>query len=292
LPHLPGIAAEEKETGMTKAFTPQDWIRRNGPAVARTVFPDGRFPCDIDVAVVARRAGRMVLRVEADGEAVAVKAFDPADPVARAAFGRERAALRALTGSGLAPAVRAEGRREPFVILDWIEGKPLVRAFDPRDAAARAGALGHWLAACAGRMAPHGRDADLDWQRYLACYPDLKDDSTLAGARGFLEALPIRRLAIAHNDAVPGNFLVHPDGSLTGIDFEAAALKPLGWDVLLAARMLARRFPGAGRRLCDALVDGWGQGTECLPEDAFRRLVQLFAQATAFAPVAPAAGPA
>jgi hypothetical protein len=168
-------------------------------------------------------------------------------------------------------------RTEPFVISDWIVGSPLSDRLDADRAKGFARQLGAWLAAYSGQMDSHGVDAALNWRDYLSKYEIFKENEMRDPELAFLRDLPLKRQIVARNDAAPANWIVTDNGTLCGIDFEAAALKPYGWDVLLAARDLARRFPVAALGLCDALIDGWDHGTESLPKSTFRQLVHLFA---------------
>jgi hypothetical protein len=66
-----------------------------------------------------------------------------------------------------------------------------------------------------------------------------------------------------------------------GIDFEAASLKPVAWDILLTARVLTMQFPDAADTTLPALLDGWYGGETPEDEAEFRAFVALFARTTA-----------
>lgn len=258
---------------MGEEFTPARWIARHGATVMASIPGMDALPAEAGVEVLSRRDGRMVLQLAAGGQAWVVKAFDPAAAESALAHQRERSVLRALAGTGLSPRLHAYSRAELWLLTDRIDGAPLVTWLDGRRRAQAARLLGRWLAAFAGQLEAQGRDEPADWDSYLA--------ASGVAAPGFAD-FPISRRVIARNDAALGNFIVEAEGRLVGLDYEAAALKPLGWDVLLAARRLWRRFPAEGPALADALVEGWGVGTDTLTQDDFARLVRHFAANAAF----------
>jgi len=61
-----------------------------------------------------------------------------------------------------------------------------------------------------------------------------------------------------------------------------AAYKPVGWDLLLAARDLIRQFPGQTEKIIAGLLTGWGENVAGISSADFIRLTKLFCIATAF----------
>jgi hypothetical protein len=253
----------------------RDWIARYGARILAMMFADAPPPADVRARRISASADCMVLKVEAGGRAAAIKAFrDSATP----AFDRELAMLMVLGPSGLAPRLRGYSKADRMIVMDWVAGDTLASRLTPETLPGLAGQAGRWLAAFTGvtKRTP----ADTDWFSYLSQYDAFAADAALAEHAPFLRQLPIRTRAIAKNDGFLANFIVRHDGGLTGLDFEAASVKPLGWDVLLTARSLQREHPACAADATRALLRGWGQGTDSVGAADFARLTRLFADKT------------
>ena len=138
--------------------------------------------------------------------------------------------------------------------------------------------MGDWYGALA-TMVPD-REVRTTWFDYLAQYSVFHDRLQDRTTRLILSEMPISRFALCRNDAHLSNFVLAADGRLVGFDFEAAALKPHGWDILLAARDLGRRFPQYIPELTTALVEGWGGGCDEVSARRFLWLARLFSETT------------
>jgi hypothetical protein len=131
-------------------------------------------------------------------------------------------------------------------------------------------------------METHGGTKPSDWYTYLQYYSRVMARLDYSDHEEFLSSMPIKTRLIAKNDAYLGNFMVSDNGRMVGIDFEKAQLKPYGWDILVTARILLRKFPNKMMELTEALVNGWGQGTDCMDMDEFLKLTRIFAASSAF----------
>lgn len=252
-----------------------DLLSRHGAALA-ACLPGGP-PRDgqIGGSVLARRRGRVVLRLSgAEGTAV-LKVFGAEDE----GYAREARMLGLLEGTALAPALLGRVAAARTLVLEDVPGTRLDDAGSPGLARAEAGALGRWLAGMAAAL-PGDPDPD-DWATHLARLPG--QGAALAQMAAASGAAPPGALRLCRNDGHLGNTLRRPDGRLVGIDFEAAALRPEGWDLLLAARSLHRRYPTASEGPVADLVAGWcaarGDGAEAA--QALHRLALGFARMTA-----------
>jgi aminoglycoside phosphotransferase (APT) family kinase protein len=142
----------------------------------RTVSPTEPDPRAVLAALGVDDASRIELatggwsttrvwQVERPGARLALRLFPPG---ARAAAGREAAAMRAAAAAGLpVPGVRAEGEWEgrPALLLDWCAGRPLVDELRARPLSAWA--LGRALGRAHARLhaieAPPGLPGWIDW---------------------------------------------------------------------------------------------------------------------------------
>jgi hypothetical protein len=262
------------ETGRT------DWLARYGPAVTRHLLGGAPAPGPIEVVPLRETRDTRVMAFRAGARALVAKAFAPHRPQAAERFEREGAMLMRLAGSGLAPRLLGVNGEECVLLIEEVRGTRLDRHLTDRNAPEIAGRLGRWYGGFAQRQDRH--PAGADWLSYLARYPGVIDDTLSPETRRFLGTLPPPLRSIARNDAHLSNFVVTPSGTLLGLDFEAALIKPLGWDLLLAARDLARRAPAATPEIIERLAAGWEETGAGGPEGAaLRRLLAFFVARTA-----------
>lgn len=219
----------------------------------------------------------LVLRIWMSGETCIVKAFDPEYPKAAQAFEREVGVYQTLADTGLIPGIRAANRAEGVMVVEYVEGRSLTAALHDGDPNALAQLWGQWLAEFTRGMPT--RSAETTWFDYLQNYDLPALQTMMVAQQDSLKAAPIHALGIAQNDAFPDNFIVTPGGTFCGLDFEAASLKPVGWDLLLAARILGLRFPDRIADVTHHLLDGWGRPVGAVPVRDFAPICALFAQA-------------
>lgn len=199
---------------------------------------------------------------------------------AEQAVRREVAVLQRLTNTELVPQLRAYNLNCHFLAMDYIDGEALVYEIDANNAIEVARRLGRWFASFSELM-KRKRLPD-SWLGYLDRYETVLTADERRRYQAFLASLPIEEHAIAKNDAYLGNFVTTKDNRLVGIDFDAAVFKPVGWDILLTARVLAQKFPSRIEEVVRALVEGWGGGTDTISAEDFERLAMCFAFCTAF----------
>lgn len=269
------------------AFDPTDRLKRIAPRAARMALGPGAKVASVNLRLRHRAEDRFVALFEAGEDRAAVKVFDMARPSAAAGFEREVTVLKAVRGRGLGPALRGWSAADGFLVSDWIDGPTLEEAIARPDPAPLFERLGAWFGRFALVMA--GEPVDTDWLSYLRQYEAFGAAAALAPHAGFLRRIPITRRTIAKNDAHLGNFIVS-DRGLTGIDYEAAALKPAWWDLLLTARSLARRRPDLVEAIPAALARGWRRVTPGDDAAAMTRLMLIFIHNTAFAVAGDAPG--
>lgn len=241
-------------------------------------LPGGVTGGNVQTDVLARREGRLILRLTAGSGSRIVKVFDRSDPAMDAALTKEASVLTALAGQGLGPDLIASDTQAGILILTDLGERRLDHDDMLATAPNHAAEMGRWLARFSQAMP--GTDSDRSWAAHLRAYPEPRI-ATLLDQRGAgLTALPVRHLRIARNDAHLGNWMLTADG-LRGIDFEAAELKPLGWDVLLSARVFYRQFPGKAQAAVAALVAGWAELSDAPSPSRFEPLAQDFGRLTA-----------
>jgi hypothetical protein len=90
-----------------------------------------------------------------------------------------------------------------------------------------------------------------------------------------LRAAPIGSRTISVNAPDLGAFGVDSGGRLLCADFVTAKLKPMGHDLLATGRELSLLFPNRVREVSEALVNGFGRGTDVMALDQLLDLVRV-----------------
>lgn len=258
------------------------WLDTYGDEIENAMYPDGDAPEEFMVRPLARRHDRMVLKIVTNDRIATLKAFDREGRMARARTDRELALQLALKDTDLIPRIQAYSQESNWVLTDWVDGKLLEHELKEANACDYAQQLGTWFAGYTEVMEQHGGSKPTDWFSYLQAYTNNAARLDFSEYQSQLEKLRIQTRLIAKNDAFFGNFLVADDGRLVGIDFEKSQLKPYGWDILVTARILVRKFPDLLFPVTEAIVDGWDQGTDCMGKEDFLELTRIFVANTAF----------
>ena len=170
-------------------------------------------------------------------------------------YRRERMALVALKGSGVAPRHLAHCDADGFVLSEFIGGRTLSEVISSNNALAWTRRLGVWLAKMDAK-AP-AEPCRGNWAEYLGRYRGLAPLGDIAGAEDALYEIPLCGMALARCDASFTNLMVPDMVTLKGVDYERAEMKPRGWDFVLAYQALIARFPEHGEALLEALADGF-----------------------------------
>ena len=264
-------------------LTAESFVSRFGPRVARMMARGGAVPSKLTVRQLKRSDHSLTMRLDHAETTMVVKAYDNTNAAARNACRHEIPILMALRGTGLAPAIRGYSVKDSFFATDFVSGETILELpEDQLEPTLIARKIGAWLAEF-GTLAPT-QTAQTNWLDYLRGYADLDLTRLTPEHREFLGGLPITALSIAKNDAHLSNYLLTPADELIGLDFEAAAFKPVGWDILLTARTLALRWPEVFGQVLTALISGWPANDGVMKRTDLRKLATLFAGLTAFRP--------
>ena len=246
------------------------------------MFPDGDVPNDFGVKTLVQTSDWLVMRVAAGDKVALLKAFNQGVEHASAARHREIAVLMSLSRTDLIPRVFAYNKTANWILSDFVQSKGLGDVITAENAVGYARSLGQWYGKYTDTLIDQSTTDTSNWYAYIGKYKSVAKSVDYGKQRAVLEAMPITKRLVAKNDSYLQNFLVDADDNLIGIDFEKAELKPYGWDILVTARLLVRLFPGMMIELTEALINGWGRGTDVLDADAFLQLTRIFATTTAF----------
>ncbi len=270
----PGTAEHADE------FSLETWLRLHGVIAAKAVAGSDDVSGSVQVKTLQLNERCLTIHMNVGNRSGVIKAFNPALTQSRQSIDREVSILGALKGTGLVPELMAVSQKNHFFVSGFVAGSTQLKEIDERNVVSVACDLGQWFAEFSNRMP--SAEVKSNWFEYLSRYDEVLTKEEREQHREVLSKLPILKQVISKNDAHLSNFIRQSDGRLVGFDFEAAMKKPMGWDILLTARVLAKQFPGQIEEIVTALVEGWGQGTDQIDQAEFRQLVMVFTLATAF----------
>lgn len=261
----------QTETPKVKASPP--WFSHSSREIARGIAHLAPQATDVALRMVKASNASVSFVVEAAGNAFFGKAFNPNATASRAMYEREIACRDRLKTTDLAPRLLFYSNPGKFLVTELVEGSEPADTPEPvcRE-------IGSWYARFA-QMMPK-KTARSDWLSYLERHGLFADADVPEGVRTTLGGMPIAETAIARNDAHLSNFVICEERRLVGFDFEAARYKPVGWDILLTARLLRQRNPQRFEPMLDALLDGWAAGADQMDGDEFRFLADTFSMAS------------
>lgn len=263
-------------------FSPTAWLERNGDNLVTAIFPDGFSDTNFSAKTFTYTHDRMVLGITAGEKMAVVKAFNGHLKSAVVARYRELSVLTALENTDLIPKVLAYDQKANWILSDFVEGVDLETHINGDNAVFFAHALGKWYAAYTIKVSMHATEEPTNWGDYLNAYDEFQRANLSDTDCELLRKLPIMKRLVAKNDSYLRNFRVDENGGVVGFDFEKAASKPYGYDILATGRILVRMFPHMMLELTEALVDGWGQGTDTISFKDMLEVTRIFALTTAF----------
>ncbi|WP_415401792.1 hypothetical protein [Tateyamaria sp. SN3-11] len=250
---------------------PQDIVRTFTHITGIDIVTD-----DVHMQLISKYSDRMVQRVKIGEAFYFLKTFDDTREEARNACEREIYAMTVLGDTGLAPRLLAFDRNDAFIITERVPGHMLESALTEDTLAERAYQIGEWSARYIGYQ-PR-RETDIDWFDYIRQYSGIVTQETENEARQRFSGRPTPQFALAKHDQSPMNFILTPDNTLVGIDFERTRFKPLGWDVIAAAWVLLKRFPGRNADIVASLCAGWNSVAQDDLPDIPADVVTFFAR--------------
>jgi len=231
----------------------RDGLRGRFHAFARAIFgaPDAE---KLVFSLIKYGPRATSLRVSEGETHVFLKLFDKTGE-APAAYVRERSALIALRNSGLVPRLIGFDDEVCFVATEFVDGQPLDDPELKMSPIEQAYRLGEWTASLDCRSP--ARRASGTWLNYLSKFEDSLAFDVLGDVADILADVPLCGLAMSHGDAALHNFMLDADNQLIACDFEAARMRPRGWDFMMTYLALLTRYPDAGGNVVSAFADGF-----------------------------------
>lgn len=228
-------------------------------------------------AEILKRSDHAVSLLVKVGEARGfLKMFADSD-VAKAAFGRERQALDLLHGPHV-PRLLLVADPVRAVLTGFVDGRPLGDLLTDSNLMQRAEQIGQLFGAIANR-APVQAGGD-NWALYLDRFETGLSARLLDQQRPVLEQSTIAGLHLAQNDAALSNFIQGKDKRLYLVDFENSRMKPEGWDLAMAARVLFGRFPDQLNVISNSLLRGYRLAAkDCGLADDFDSVINILVTA-------------
>lgn len=255
-------------------------IRRQGGLISKILTGNAGDATKTQFTEIRQSGNCLVYQASVGRKKFAVKAFDPSASESPKSWQREVGCQVALSKTGLIPALRGHNQKELFVVSDWQAGQDLRTVLTDETLRKTARTIGAWYKGFTGKI--HASNTDTNWDDYLVQYTTQGLDQAFSDSSELLQSVKIEQLSIAKNDAHLSNFILDPDGKLMGIDFAEASLKPVGWDILLTARVLHRLYPKKSDQYLPALMQGWFGSDPKDDVERFTKLARVFAEKTAF----------
>jgi len=274
--------------GVPRQLDIREWLNQNSDVIKACFDEDISKVGPLDVKVQGVSKFCTILHVWQENTHRRIKVFNPDIPINKGYCYREAQLLSALSGTGLAPRLHYADVEACWYISDWIVGRELFQSVTPDNVVDISREVGAWIAKYTkvisrnDKFVETGAEHRMTWRDYLVQYGGTIKKVAMESDGDFTASLALETRVVAKDDPHFGNYIRSRRGKLFGIDYEMSSLRPYGWDIMVSARALLRTYPGPGMEHIDALVDGWGQGTDCLDKETFRKLVRWFAEKTAF----------
>lgn len=250
-------------------------LRRIGDQVAGVLAP-GHDSAELEADILKQSDLATALRVKVGDRRGFLKLFADSD-AALAGFGRECKALDLLHGPGVPRLLLvAEGPRALLTV--FVGGRPLAEFLTASNLMQKAEQIGQLFGAIANRAPVQAGGGD--WAGYIARFETGLSAGLIAQQHQILEQSAIARLHLAQNDAALANFIQGRDKRLYLVDFENARMKPEGWDLVMAARVLFGRFPDHLPVISNSLLRGYRLAAkDCGLADSFDQVINVLVAA-------------
>ncbi|WP_114284666.1 hypothetical protein [Candidatus Halocynthiibacter alkanivorans] len=232
-------------------------VSKFGAGIAKQISGLETKPSELNVRILKTSESAIVLAASTGHTHQLVKIYLTENKAGVTGFDRETGALIVARESGLTPHLLSYSLARKILIMEFIQGQSLAEMLTAGNCQALCFKLGRWLARF-GKLTKAPVQPQ-SWHDYLIQCGTGPDSEVINQSRAFLQDFLIEDYALAKNDSAPGNWVVTPQGEFKGIDFEFAAHKPYGWDLLLTARSMVRLFPQFANELCEALCKGFCQ---------------------------------
>jgi thiamine kinase-like enzyme len=234
----------------------------------------------IRVKLISLNERHLGFSVLAAGKKVFVKVFREANPNAYDAYKKEVQVLQWLGNTGLAPELIIVSETDRIVVTTFHEGRTVKQEVNPQSLLRITGLLANWTAAFANQMPRSKTKSSETWASYFDKYRFFEQSSVIRSARDVLAQIEVNYFSVAHNDFALTNFLV--SDTVIGLDYEQAEKKPLGWDVLLACRALAKVNPQETIAVCEEFVNVFCAHAPMIKREELSYVAKVFVGASIF----------
>lgn len=234
----------------------------------------------VDQTILRQSEDVLEVALSTGGTTFVVKALSPARSDSVLRLRREVSMLQALAGAEMAPKLIAHFEEQACFVTEHVMGKSLDTMLTDETLHPIAYRIGGWCRALNVRTPNETRKTN--WKSYLEQYPGPFANKRFEKLEPLLGSMQITTFSPCKNDATLNSFIVRQsDRKLIGTGYLDSALKPTGWDLMIAARTLGRRFPDQVGKIAATLVAGWGEDVDGVPAKDFAKLAHVFAQLTA-----------
>ena len=253
----------------------EDFLRANGASIAKLINPTPHH-ATMDVTVLKASDASTVAKLTYMGQTKLLKRYEDGFVDS---YKKEVTTLRFLRQSGLAPKIKHVCADEKYLITEFVDGTSVAEKITKENLSVFCYLLGSWISDYS-KVVPH-IPVETNWLEYFRQNQDMAETPAIDVYAGLLEQTKISKKALSRGDSILGNFLQTETGDIIGIDYEHASMKPLGWDLLHVAKVMARRFPQEIDAIASGLADGFTLKTPG-SMSRYQSLIKVFVAATAF----------
>lgn len=226
----------------------------NFARLARVISPHSD-PRDISFKLLAERANSLGLKASVAGESVYLKIYDGTAAHVPTQYTREKNALLMLRESGLSVHLLACHDELQFLLTRHEQLKIDKDDFASPFHLETLEAVGEWLAHLDAALP--SQSAFGTWYQYLTKFDEDLNPYVIQDACEELSAVPILGTAFARNNPILTDFVIDDQGRLRGYNFEAARIRPLGWDYVLTSLAICERYGDQAADALEALSAGF-----------------------------------
>lgn len=246
-----GVGGRRKTAWQTRIKTAFDGRFTD---LAHAVSPEADAD-DITFKLLFEGQNSLGLKASVAPKAVYLKVYDgPAHQVSEL-YAREKKALLMLRDTDIAVQLLTYNDELRFLLTQYEERKLAYSEFVDSFHLKTLQDVGEWIADLDATLP--NQPAYGTWYSYLKKFGDDLNQQVVDEAREDLSAVPILGIALARNNPILSDYVVDRNSRLRGCNFEAACVRPLGWDYVLTYLAICEKYGGDAADALEALSAGF-----------------------------------
>lgn len=239
---------------MTQNLTDfKPFFERRGDDIARALG-NTNANANLSVSLIKTSDTASVLNVKCGPLTGVLKLFSNT-PDGAVAYRRERDASLIIKDKNLMPPFLQFSNSDSFVLTKRIDAGPVSAVLSSQPLDEISLKIGVWIAEFENTVP--STPAATNWADYLGKIDGIAEFSSYAALYDTLKSFPITGFYLARNDNALSNYLIDAKGRIQGVDFESSMMKPVGWDICMAAYALMNHQSEAVDVVVSNLTEGY-----------------------------------